>query len=105
MAKRFKYALKNKEESENGIVSTKFAAVSFGLFLFGILLSFFFRGKAGIPLGALGWMGIAFSLYGFVKGIQSFSEVKKSHRYSVAGSILNGIFTVVWFALFLVGVS
>lgn len=105
MAKRFKYVLKNKEESENGIVSTRFAAISFGLFIFGILLSFIFKGKADLPLGAIGWMGIIFSIYGFLKGIESFSEEKKSHRYSVAGSIFNGIFAVVWFALFLVGVS
>ena len=44
------------------------------------------------------------SVYGFLMGISSFSEEKCTHRTSIIGSILNGIFMVGWLAFFLMGV-
>lgn len=104
MAKRYKYATTQKQESQEGKASTIFAGISFGLFLIAIIVSFAFRGNGGIYLGAIGVMAICFAIYGFIRGLRSFSEDDCSHTYCVIGSISNGIIVVGWLALFLIGV-
>ena len=59
------------------------------------------------PMGLL-WEASAclqrcFPSYGFLMGISSFSEEKCTHRTSIIGSILNGIFMVGWLAFFFDG--
>jgi uncharacterized FAD-dependent dehydrogenase len=55
-------------------------------------------------LGPAGLFAALLSVYGFLMGISSFSEEKCTHRTSIIGSILNGIFMVGWLAFFLMGV-
>lgn len=104
MRKRFKYAFTKKRETEGGFASVIFAVISLLLFLVSAGLSFFWEGNAGSWIGVLGFMAILFSFCGFCIGIKSFQEKEKNYRFSVLGSMANGIFCVGWLALFLIGV-
>ena len=51
-------------------------------------------------MGGICLFAALLSVYGFLMGISSFSEEKCTHRTSIIGSILNGIFMVGWLAFF-----
>lgn len=104
MKKRFKYAFTRKKETEGGFASVIYACSSLFLFLVCAVLSFAFSGKAGAWVGALGLMAILFSVSGFCIGIRSFQEKDRNYRFSMLGSMANGILSVGWLALFLIGV-
>ena len=104
MRKKYKYSFAKREETEGGFASVLFAAVSLGIFLAAVGISFFFHGNAGSWIGALGVMAVLFSVCGFFLGIQSFKEREKNYRFSVIGALGNGIFFVGWLALFLIGI-
>lgn len=105
MAKRYKYSFAKKKEAEDGVFSSIMALVSVILFLIGSIASFVMGGKGGIYLGAMGFMAILFSVYGFYRGLRSFSEKDCNHKYSIIGSLANGVIVVGWIALFLIGIS
>ncbi|MGI6007063.1 MAG: hypothetical protein ACOX8E_06175 [Ruminococcus sp.] len=105
MKRRYKYRLPLSEDAEGGMGSVLMASFS-GLFLIvSAVISFVFAGKAGIYVGIFGLMGILLAAAGFITGLISFGEKKKNHRFSTAGSLTNGLLTVFWLALFLIGVS
>lgn len=104
MAKKQKYKFAKKEYAKKGVSSSVFAGVTLWLFLADCILSFFFRGTAGIFVGAIALMAMLFSVYGFYLGLSGFSEKGTSHAFCVLGAIVNGIMMVVWLALFLIGV-
>ena len=81
MAKRYRYAFAQKKPAKKGIFAVALAGVSVGLFLVVLL-----------------------SAYGFVQGVKSFSEENKSHTVSIISAMANGVITVGWLALFLMGV-
>ena len=87
MARRYRYAIIKKKEAAKGKLSVGLAIAS--LLLFG---------------GAVGIAYVLEGSYGFIVGGISFSEEKCTHRTSIIGSILNGIFMVGWLAFFLMGV-
>lgn len=105
MAKRYKYKLALDEETKGGTAALWMAAISGLLFLAAVLISFGLAGKAGIYVGAFGLAGILMAAAGFVTGLASFKEKHKNHRFSTAGSLINGVLAVLWLALFLIGVS
>lgn len=104
MAKRQKYKFTKKEYAKKGIFSSVLAAVSLFLFLTACVLSFGFRGAAGVYVGGIALMAMLFSVYGFYTGLSGFSEKNCSHVFCIAGAIANGILMVIWLALFLIGV-
>ncbi|MBS6194423.1 MAG: hypothetical protein KH828_02415 [Clostridiales bacterium] len=104
MKRRFKYSFTRKGETEGGFASVIFAGLSLLLFLIAAGISFFWEGNAGSWIGSFGLMAILFSICGFFIGIKSFQEREKNYRFSVLGSMANGIFCVGWLALFLIGV-
>lgn len=104
MKKRFKYAFTRKKETEGGFASLIYGGLSLAVFLICAALSFAFSGNAGTWVGALGLMGILFSVCGFWIGMKSFQERDRNYRFSAIGAMANGIFSVGWLALFLVGI-
>ncbi len=105
MKKRYKYRLPMSEDAQGGMGAVVMAAFSGFFLLAAAVISFVFAGKAGMYVGILGLMGILLAAAGFITGLVSFSEKKKNHRFSTAGSLANGLLTVFWLALFLIGVS
>ena len=89
MRRKFKYTFTRKEETEGGFSSLVFAGCSLLLFLVSACLSFFWEGKAE------SWI--------FVIGMKSFKEKGKNYRFSVMGAMANGVISVGWLALILIG--
>ena len=108
MAKRYRYAFAQRKPAKKGIFAAALAGVSVGLFLLAVLISFFCEGETVLAVGALiggiSIFAIFLSGYGFIQGWQSFSEENRSHTVSMVSAIANGIITVGWLALFLIGV-
>ena len=103
MRRKFKYTFTRKEETEGGFSSLIFAGCSLLLFLVSACLSFFWERKAESWIGALGLMAVLFSVSGFVIGMKSFKEKGKNYRFSVMGAMANGVISVGWLALILIG--
>ena len=104
MRRKFKYTFTRKEETEGGFSSLVFAGCSLILFLVSACLSFFWEGKAESWIGAA-WSewAVLFSVSGFLIGMKSFKEKGKNYRFSVMGAMANGVISVGWLALILIG--
>lgn len=104
MAKRYRYAFARQKEAEKGIWSAALAGLSLLMFFLAVLVSFLMNGKGGTVVGGLCIFAMLTSIYGFIQGLRSFSEEKRSHTSSIAGSIANGVIMVMWLGMFLLGV-
>lgn len=106
MAKRYRYAFAKQKEAEDGVVSTILAAVSVGIFIVAVIVYCIFQGAgvSGPIIGGMSFCAILLSVYGFIQGLHSFSAPNRSHTYSTAGSIANGIIMIGWLGLYLIGV-
>ena len=94
MARRYRYAIIKKKEAAKGKLSVGGA----------VGIAYVLEGSYGFIVGGICLFAALLSVYGFLMGISSFSEEKCTHRTSIIGSILNGIFMVGWLAFFLMGV-
>ena len=79
-------------------------AESYPLFWHAIC-SMMMGGKGGLYLGAAGFIAIGFSVYGFILGLKSFSEENRNVLYSKVGAVANGLLTVLWITMFLIGIG
>ena len=104
MARRYRYAIIKKKEPGKGKLSVGLAIASLLLFVAAVTAAYMLGGKFGFIIGGVCLFAALLSVYGFLMGISSFSEEKCTHRTSIIGSILNGIFMVGWLAFFLMGV-
>lgn len=104
MARRYRYAFAKKKEAAKGKLSVGLAIASFVLFGTAVLTTFFLEGSYGFVVGGISLFAALLSIYGFIMGLVSFSEEKRTHRTSIIGSIVNGILMVGWLCFFLMGV-
>lgn len=104
MARRYRYAFAKKKEAAKGKLSVGIAIASFVLFGTAVLTAFFLEGSYGFVVGGISLFAALLSIYGFIMGLVSFSEEKRTHRTSIIGSIVNGILMVGWLCFFLMGV-
>ena len=104
MAKRYRYAIIKKKEAAKGKLSVGLAIASLLLFAGAVGVAYALEGTYGFIVGGICLFAALLSVYGFLMGISSFSEQNCTHRTSIIGSILNGIFMVGWLAFFLMGV-
>ena len=104
MAKRYRNSFVKTKEAEKGKLSVGLAAASLILFLAAVLTAFALNGAYGFIVGGICLFATMLSVYGFIMGLLSFSEEKRTHRTSIVGSILNGIIMVGWLGFFLMGV-
>lgn len=105
MARKYKYSFVKKEDAQEGRRAAWTAAVSFGLFLILSLVSFAFGGKGGNALGALGLFAMLLAFYGCYIGFKSIGRHGRMQKFSVIGSLTSGAVSILWLALFLVGVK
>ena len=98
--KRYKYVFTRKKHTKGGKLSSILAFASFLLFVGSAICSMMMGGKGGLYLGAAG-----FSVYGFILGLKSFSEENRNVLYSKVGAVANGLLTVLWITMFLIGIG
>ena len=99
MARRYRYAIIKKKEAAKGKLSVGLAIASLLLFGGAVGIAYVLEGSYGFIVGGICLFAALLSVYGFLMG-----EEKCTHRTSIIGSILNGIFMVGWLAFFLMGV-
>ena len=100
--KRYKYAFTRKKHTKGGKLSS---ILAFASFLGSAICSMMMGGKGGLYLGAAGFIAIGFSVYGFILGLKSFSEENRNVLYSKVGAVANGLLTVLWITMFLIGIG
>ena len=105
MAKKYKYSFTRKNEAKGGREAVILSAVSLALFLVLIVVSFCYAGEGGPILGAVGLVAMLLALYGCYLGLKGLVEKDTGHRLSAIGTICAGVMSIVWLALFLVGVK
>lgn len=103
--KRYKYAFTRKKHTKGGRTSSILALASFLLFAGSAICSMLMGGKGGLYLGAAGLIAMGFSIYGFILGLKSFSEENRNVLYSKIGAVANGLLTVIWITMFLIGIG
>ena len=104
MAKRFKYISPRKNYAQGSRESAILGGVSLGIFLLSALVAAILQGSAGAYVGAGGLLAMLLSVYGFWLGMKSFQDKDKNYRYSVVGSILNGVLAACFLGVFLGGI-
>lgn len=105
MARRPKYKFAKKVYAQKGILSTWIALASTGLFLISVIISYAFRGDAGVFLGGLGLMTILLSIFGFFLGVRGYAEKNCSHLFCMIGTLANGLISIIYLALYAAGVA
>ncbi len=94
-----------QERSKGGYAAVWMAGISCFFLLADVFLSYYFEGKGGLLLGAIGLFSMATAVYGFYIGMRSFRESRVSHRLSAIGSIASGVMAMFWLGLFLLGIG
>ena len=85
MAKKYKYSFTRDHEAKEGLEALVLSGISFAAFIVLAIISFAFSGKGGA-----------------VKGL---AEKNTGHRFAAIGTIFAGVMSIIWLALFLVGVK
>ena len=98
-----KYSFYEKPSPVGGRMSAAMAVVSFVLLCLNVAVSYHARGNAGIAAGAIGWITLLFSGYGFAAGLLSFREKNATLRLPILGSIGCGLILIIHLALLLAG--
>ena len=88
MAKKYKYSFTRDHEAKEGLEALVLSGISFAAFIVLAIISFAFSGKGGAVLGAIG-----------------LAEKNTGHRFAAIGTIFAGVMSIIWLALFLVGVK
>ncbi|PXV89065.1 hypothetical protein C8E03_10741 [Lachnotalea glycerini] len=99
--RRIKFS--NKSHAINGIISTILGAISFLLMIALVIVSYFFKGEAGVYIGSLGLTAFVIAVVGLAKGLTSFKERERYYLFSKIGSIFNAIMIALWAAIYLIG--
>lgn len=102
--KKGKYTFSDKRHPVRGILAVIFGAASAAAFLALSILSGIEEGHGALILGAVGMAAFMLSLIGFVLALKSIREKDIFYRFPVAGIILNGIFVLLYFVLYIIGI-
>ena len=105
MSKRQKFRFTSKPSASGGRLSIVLAAVSGGIMIASMIVSFIYEGNGGRILGALGLCAILLAGYGFVLGINGLNERKVDHMKSFIGTVTSGLAVILWLAVFFVGLK
>ncbi len=105
MAKRYRYAFARQKEAEEGILALVLAGVSIFLFFVAVILACIFHGRgfAGPAMGGISFCAMLLAIYGFIQGMRGLSRQNRSHSFSTAGAVSNGVIMIGWLGLFLSG--
>lgn len=100
---RYHSKFSNKKHSVGGVMATLMGVASIALFVIAVMESFSARGDGGTIVGSLAMLSLAFSVFGLITGLLSYREVDRYTTFSLSGSLICGIMTVLLIMLILVG--
>ncbi len=96
-----KFVVKNR--STKGIISFGIGCFSVIAFLTISFVSSLADGNSGLFIGGIGILLFILSVIGVVVGIQSCKEKEIYYTAPVVGIVMNGIFSIIYFILYLLG--
>lgn len=101
---KHKYKFTNKKHSIGGIVSTLMAIIAIALLIIAVMFSFKAAGNGGEEVGTMALLSAVFSVFGLITGLLSYREYDRYYTFSLIGSLLNGIVTILLVMLLFVGI-
>ena len=105
MAKKYKYSFTSGNGANEGLEALVLSGVSFAAFLVLIIISFALSGEGGAVLGAVGLVAMLLAMYGCYLGLKGLSARRSRPRFAAIGTISAGVVSILWLALFFVGVK
>ncbi len=100
-----KYKFSDKNHSLGGSVSTIMGIVSVILCIVCVVIATKSHGKAGGFIGGIGMLAALLAVGGCIVGLVSFKEEDKYYLTSKIGSMLCGILSVFYLAVFMMGLG
>jgi hypothetical protein len=83
-----------KKAAKNGVISCILDAVSLGLFIAAVVISFYEQGQGGRLVGGLGVLSFLVAAAGCVYGFLGFREEDRKYGVCTVGSVAGGIIMV-----------
>ena len=102
MAKH-RYKFSTRKHSVGGVVSTIMFVGAVALLVWAISVSFQAKGKGDTVVGEIALTSFAVAIVGMIIGLLSYKESDRYYTFSFIGALMNGIFSIVMFMLFVVG--
>jgi hypothetical protein len=101
--KKDSFKFSGRSHSVKGITSVIIGCFSLITFIVISFISSLSGGNGGLVLGIIGLGLLALSVTGFVLGVKSCKEKEIHYTAPIIGLTLNGILSVIYFVLYLVG--
>ncbi len=106
MANDKRYRFLKKTSPREGKIAAGLAGVSVLLLVLAAFISFLKGGNGGGPVGAIGFMALALSGYGFHVGLTALQDhTGASNRVTILGTLAAGVVTVIWLGIFFIGLQ
>lgn len=106
MLKRRKeiFNFSGRSHSVRGIISVIIGSTAFVALMILSVISSLSAGNGGLILGIIGMVLFVMSIAGFILGIKSCLEKEIYYTAPIVGMVLNGLLSVLFFALYMVGI-
>lgn len=106
MFKRKKEVFKftGRSHSVKGLISLVIAIVTLLTFFVISVVSSFSKGNGGLILGVIGILLFILSTTGFILGIKACKEKEIFYKAPVTGMVINGLLSILFFILYMVGI-
>ncbi len=101
--KRDIFKFSGRSHSVRGIISVAAGTVTLITLLVLSVISSLSKGNGGIVLGIIGMFLFFISVAGFILGIKACREKEIYYTAPITGMVLNGILSIVFFILYMVG--
>lgn len=101
--KKAKLKFQGRKRSKRGVVSMLLSLIVLAGFITASVLSGMAKGEGGLMLGYLGVASLVIAIVGFVLGVKSFKEQDILYFHPIFGSVVNGLFLLVFISLYLIG--
>jgi hypothetical protein len=98
----FKFS--GRSHSKKGLISVSAGIISLITLLVLSIISSYSKGNGGLILGIIGMVLFVISIVGFVLGIKGCREKEIYYTAPIAGMVLNGFLSILFFTLYMVGI-
>ena len=105
MARQVKYTFLEKDNARGARLAILLSVISLAVMPLLFLLSFFGIGKGHTVLGGIGLAAGLLAIYSFVLGLRALAKRDSHIRIAAAATILSGIVSIAWVAVFILGAA
>lgn len=102
-ARSGKYKFSVRTHPIQGIISFALGVISLLIFIILCVISGNTKGTSGLTIGAIGVLAMFTSILGFILAMIAVRKRDIRYCFPIAGGILNGVLTIVYFGLYVSG--